>query len=212
VADPRHVVTVYPITGRQLFFTVPHSWCEECDLTVRLVSRVTEELPGVEVRIKPWWNHLFDALRRGGWHAPVVTIDGRLFSQGIVPDAGELRAALTDAPSAPVEAQPSELRRDDRDGGRPLLSVYTASDCAGCESALELAEEARRSGIVTVEVINLDELAADGRHSAPAVPLEVVATPAVMVDGRLVSLGTPEPERLDRAIEDALKRRAETTR
>ena len=88
-------ITVYPITGRQLFFRVPQSWCEECDLTIRLVRSVVDDLDGdFDVRVKPWFNHLFDALRRGGWHAPVVTIDGRIFSQGVVPDEGKLREAI----------------------------------------------------------------------------------------------------------------------
>jgi hypothetical protein len=90
----RTVVTVYPITGRQLFFHVPHSWCRECDLTIRTVERVIAGHEEIELLVKPWWNHLFDALRRGGWHAPVVTIDGRVFSQGVVPDADALRRAL----------------------------------------------------------------------------------------------------------------------
>ena len=88
------VVTVYPMTGRQLFFNVPHAICEECDLTIRLVQRVASDLPDVEVRIKPWFNHLFDALRRGGWHPPVVTINGTITTQGVVPDEDRLRRAL----------------------------------------------------------------------------------------------------------------------
>ena len=88
------VVTVYPMTGRQLFFNVPHAICEECDLTVHLVQRVALDLPHVEVRIKPWFSHLFDALRRGGWHPPVVTINGRVSFQGVVPDEDMLRRDL----------------------------------------------------------------------------------------------------------------------
>ena len=91
------VVTVYPMTGRQLFLNVPHAICEECDLTVRLVQRVASDLPDVEVRIKPWFNHLFDALRRGGWHPPVVTINGKITTQGVVPDEDGLRRALAPA-------------------------------------------------------------------------------------------------------------------
>ena len=93
-AGRRRVVTVYPITGRQLFFHVPESWCRECDLTVRAVERATSGLDDVDVRIRPWFNHLFEALLRGGWHAPVVTVDGALFSQGVVPDADVLRGVL----------------------------------------------------------------------------------------------------------------------
>ena len=92
--DATTVVTVYPMTGRQLFLNVPHAICEECDLTVRLVQRVASDLPNVEVRIKPWFNNVFDALRRGGWHPPVVTIDGKVTTQGVVPDEDRLRRAL----------------------------------------------------------------------------------------------------------------------
>ena len=91
------VVTVYPMTGRQLFFNVPHRICEECDLTVRLVQRVAADAPQVEVRIRPWFNNIFDALRRGGWHPPVVTVNGKVTTQGVVPDEGELRSALARA-------------------------------------------------------------------------------------------------------------------
>jgi hypothetical protein len=93
-------VTVYPITGRQLGpFSIPHRLCEECDVTIRVVRDVAAELGhgDIEIEIKPWLRHIADALHRGGWHAPVVTIDGRVFSQGVVPDARELKAALAAA-------------------------------------------------------------------------------------------------------------------
>ena len=40
----RREVTVYPITSRELFFRVPHAWCEECDVTIRLVSEVADDI------------------------------------------------------------------------------------------------------------------------------------------------------------------------
>ncbi len=90
-------VTVYPITGRQFGrLSIPQRFCEECDLTIRLVRRVVAELGGddIQIVVKPWLRHAIDALRRGGWHAPVVTIDGKVFSQGVVPDAHALRGRL----------------------------------------------------------------------------------------------------------------------
>ena len=93
-------VTVYPITGRQLGpLSIPHRFCEECDLTIHQVRRVVAELgrDDIDVQVKPWLRHAVDALRRGGWHAPVVTIDGRIFSQGVVPDGEALRGALEQA-------------------------------------------------------------------------------------------------------------------
>ena len=86
-------VAVYPIAGRQLFFRVPESFCRECDLTVRAVQRVLSDLGDpayIKVIIRPWINYLPLALLRGGWHPPVVTINGKRFSQGVVPDAGRL--------------------------------------------------------------------------------------------------------------------------
>lgn len=91
------IITIYPIAGRQLFFRVPESICAECDLTVRAVKQAVEILgnpPELEVRIKPWLNHLPEALFRGGWHPPVVTINGKRFSQGAVPDVAALRETL----------------------------------------------------------------------------------------------------------------------
>ncbi|MEX0785752.1 MAG: hypothetical protein WD939_03855 [Dehalococcoidia bacterium] len=94
-------ITIYPISGRQIGpLSIPHRFCEECDLTIHAVRRVVDDLDrdDIEVEIKPWIRHMFDALRRGGWHAPVVTIDGKVYSQGVVPDphalAQRLRAAV----------------------------------------------------------------------------------------------------------------------
>lgn len=94
-----HVVTVYPITGRQLGpVSIPHRFCTECDTTIRLVREVLAGLGRSDLRleVKPWLRHMFDALRRGGWHAPVVTIDGKVYTQGIVPHREALEQRLSD--------------------------------------------------------------------------------------------------------------------
>jgi hypothetical protein len=82
-------VIVYYISGRQLGpLSVPKSWCEECDLTLRAVEiALTEADPQGQLQFaaKPWLAHALPALLCGGWHPPVVLIDGKIFSQGIVP-------------------------------------------------------------------------------------------------------------------------------
>ena len=96
-ARKRITVDVYPIAGRQLFFRVPDWVCRECNLAVRAVQQVVEGLGNpkeVRVRIRPWLNYLPMALMCGGWHPPVVVINGKRFSQGIVPDIGKLREKL----------------------------------------------------------------------------------------------------------------------
>lgn len=89
-------VTIYRFTGRQLFFTVPERYCEECDLTIRLVKQIAFELDEdkVEVVVKPWFNYLLEALFKGGWHPPVVMVDGKRVSQGVIPDAEVLRKRI----------------------------------------------------------------------------------------------------------------------
>jgi hypothetical protein len=90
-------IAIYPIAGKQLWFHVPDSFCRECDLTIRTVEKVVGDLDDpsqVRVRVRPWLRHLPEAIRRGGWHPPAVSINGKLFSQGVVPDADALRQEI----------------------------------------------------------------------------------------------------------------------
>ena len=91
-------VIVYYITGRQLGpLSVPASWCEECDLTLRAVRETLKEVdPGGRLRFaaRPWLRHAFSALITGGWHPPVVLVGGEVFTQGVVPDRNALRQRL----------------------------------------------------------------------------------------------------------------------
>jgi hypothetical protein len=90
-------IAIYPIAGKQLWSHVPDSFCRECDLTIRTVEKVVGDLQDpsqVRVRVRPWLRHLPEAIWRGGWHPPVVSVNGKLFSQGVVPDAEALRQEL----------------------------------------------------------------------------------------------------------------------
>ena len=92
-------VTVYRITGWQGPINVPHRFCEECDLTIRAVQRVIEEVDDARVTFahRPWMLWFWKPLLRGGWHAPIFTIDGRIISQGVVPGNDVIRGAITEA-------------------------------------------------------------------------------------------------------------------
>lgn len=91
-------VKIYYIIGRQLGpISIPHSWCEECDLTVRLVNQLVGELDAgdaIRVQAKPWLANMIPALLKGGWHPPVLLVGGRIHSQGVVPDPDILREEL----------------------------------------------------------------------------------------------------------------------
>lgn len=85
-------ITIYKVTGKQLFFNIPEKICEECDLSVATVKNIAKKMNGnkIDIEVKPWFNKLPEVLLKGGWHPPVVMVNGKIFSQGIVPDAKKL--------------------------------------------------------------------------------------------------------------------------
>ena len=91
-------ITVFRYAGQKWFLRIRNE-CAECDLTVGQVKRWLSAHPDWPVRlaIKPWLNHLWESLRHGGWHAPVVVINGKLLTQGRVPTRLELERAVEQA-------------------------------------------------------------------------------------------------------------------
>ena len=88
-------VTVYRWAGEKWFLRIEGE-CLECDLTVSQVRTLIARNPSwpIELEIKPWLNHLWESLRHGGWHAPVVLVDGKLIRQGTIPTLAELEAVV----------------------------------------------------------------------------------------------------------------------
>lgn len=91
-------IVIYPMTGKQGLFTIPESWCKECDLVIALVKEIIKELnmeDRVSIKIRPWflWAWL-PFLRYFAWHAPLLVINGKLISQGIVPGKEQVIDAM----------------------------------------------------------------------------------------------------------------------
>ncbi len=107
-------ITVYRWAGQKWFFRI-HSECVECDLAVAQVRRLVSAYPDwpVELEVKPWLSYLWESLRHGGWHAPVVFVDGKLVRQGTVPTRAELDAAVRRA----LESRWIPLVQPQRGGG-----------------------------------------------------------------------------------------------
>jgi hypothetical protein len=85
------------------------------------------------------------------------------------------------------------------DASTRQLDVYVAPDCFGCTEARRLASEvARRYPHVVVRVVDLEaRLTTPNRPLTPAeVPVDVVAVPTYVLDGRVIALGNPAPEHL----------------
>lgn len=96
--DCQFDITIYRFVGSQGFFSVPKKLCEECDFLVAMVKKTIEDL-GIEsktqITIKPWFLWWWQPLSAHfAWHAPILIINGKLISQGIVPDKKTLIRAF----------------------------------------------------------------------------------------------------------------------
>ena len=82
---------------------------------------------------------------------------------------------------------------------RPILTLYIEQGCLSCAAAVEVAERARRTfPHVDVRVI-------DFGVSSDVRPDRVFAVPTFMLDGEVVSLGTPSWDRLEPLLRSTLK-------
>lgn len=74
--------------------------CGECALTKDVIQDTLEaELAGVpvELDIREWLTEWWKPLLKGGWHAPIVIVDGKVVSQGVALNRGVLTQAVTTA-------------------------------------------------------------------------------------------------------------------
>ena len=79
-----------------------------------------------------------------------------------------------------------------------VVQIVVAAGCAGCAEARRLAEEAqRRFPRAIVDLVDLD------REPARQ-PASVLAVPTYLLNGRVISLGTPPEAEFYRRIAEAL--------
>jgi hypothetical protein len=108
--DCEFYITIYRFTGKQGLFNVPKKWCEECDILETIVRATIRDLgigDKVKLTVKPWflwfWQPLLTHL---AWHAPILIINGKLVSQGIVPDKETLIKAFDQNPYSMNDRNP----------------------------------------------------------------------------------------------------------
>lgn len=85
-------ITMYRWAGSKFGIKIRNE-CEECEVNTGILEDLKQkEFHGkpVTVEVKPWLTHLWESLRCGGWHAPVIVVNGKLFSQGVVVDRDKL--------------------------------------------------------------------------------------------------------------------------
>ena len=97
-AKPVHV-TLYRWAGKWGPFKVRIP-CGECSLTVDVIQDTfARELQGIPVQLdaREWLSEWWRPLPAGGWHAPIVMVEGRLVSQGHALNRGLLTEAIIEA-------------------------------------------------------------------------------------------------------------------
>jgi len=76
--------------------------CGECSLTKDVIQDTLDtELKGIEVTldIRDWLSEWWKPLMKGGWHAPIVMVEGKVISQGAALNRGILTQAIIEASS-----------------------------------------------------------------------------------------------------------------
>ena len=74
--------------------------CGECSLTKDIIQdTIDSDLSGIDVQIdmRDWLSEWWKPLPKGGWHAPIVMVDGKIISQGRALNRGLLTEAVIES-------------------------------------------------------------------------------------------------------------------
>lgn len=74
--------------------------CGECSLTKDIIQdTIDNELEGISVNldIRDWLSEWWKPLLKGGWHAPIIMVEGKIISQGRALNRGVLNQAVIEA-------------------------------------------------------------------------------------------------------------------
>jgi hypothetical protein len=89
-------VTLYVVTGRHGLLSIPESFCKECNLFYHAVDEARQDLDAdVSITVRSWWTGFPFALFHGGYHPPVLLVEGERIAQGHdVPSPERVREPL----------------------------------------------------------------------------------------------------------------------
>ncbi|MGL6261992.1 glutaredoxin family protein [Vibrio sp. WXL103] len=105
--------------------------CGECTLTKDILKDTFEsELAGIpiELETKDWLSHWWEPLKAGGWHAPIIMVEGKIISQGEALNRGVLVQSII-----AQWAQQDELK------GNVVFGKATCPYCVKAKQALDEA-------------------------------------------------------------------------
>lgn len=165
--------------------------CGECSLTSDVIKDTFEhELAGVPVQldVREWLTEWWRPLRKGGWHAPIVMVEGRVISQGHALNRGVLTEAIIAA----------HVLRSDVTGNH----VFGKASCPHCRRSKAYLDEAGLDYTyhdVVKDPRALYEML--GRVKPIVGPKTPITVPQIWIDGRYVGGADQLSKILHRPIE-----------
>ena len=160
--------------------------CGECALSRDIIEDcMATELAGIDVTldVRDWLSEWWKPLPKGGWHAPIVLVDGRMVSQGAALNRGLLTQAVIEAATE----------------GTPLAGthVFGKSACPHCVRARGYLEEAGVEGAYHDVVKDTEALYEMLARVKPIIGAKTpVTVPQVWIDGEYVGGADALCERL----------------
>ncbi len=99
----------------------------------RLLTDVFHDKP-VSLSIKPWLNNWWKIIFKVAWHAPIVLINGKMFSQGGIPAARDLILKVAEILDDDDLRKRSEwfIKKQHKDEIKTSIQVYSSPTCPHC--------------------------------------------------------------------------------
>lgn len=168
-------ITVFRWAGAWGPFTVKIP-CGECSLTKDIIQDcIDTDLEGiaVELELRDWLSEWWKPLPKGGWHAPIVLVNGKLISQGAALNRGALTQAVIEEATAYTPIQ-----------GNHIYGKSSCPHCVRSKGYLEQAGLAYAYHDVVKEPRSLYEMLA--RVKPIIGPKTPVTVPQIWIDGHYV--------------------------
>lgn len=165
--------------------------CGECALTRDVISdTLANELADipVDLQTRDWLSLWWQPLLKGGWHAPIVMVEGRVISQGNALNRGVLTEAVIALHAGRTPAT-----------GHHLFGKETCPHCQRAKGYLKAAEIDFRYHDVVKDPRALYEMLARVKPLVgPSTPISV---PQIWLDGRYIGGADALSERLHSSVE-----------
>lgn len=174
--DPNSIkITLFRWAGRWGPFQVKVP-CGECALTKDVIlDTIESELKGVPVtlELRDWLSEWWRPLLKGGWHAPIVMVEGKVINQGNAMNRGLLSQAVIEACTLKAGV-----------GGNHIFGKKNCPHCIRAKSHLEKANIDFEYHDVISSPRALYEMLA---RVKPLIPANVpVTVPQIWIDGEYI--------------------------